>query len=317
MPSPHLPSSVVEKIDLVVCTWNRAHQLKATLDSVTRLVVPYQCQLRIIVVDNNSTDGTAEVLDDFAKEKFFDRHRFLRLREIRQGHTYARNTAIEHADSDLMLWTDDDVIVDPFWVKSMVEFANAARDIAFFGGPIIAELRPACPEWVSQNWDVLKGCFADRQLGDERMVFSVDRLPYGANFAVRTPLQVQFPFDVELGRRGDQVMGEDELDVMRRWIAAGYKGCWVPDAKVVHVIDSPRITPEYVRQYFLGQGRVLVKKQQSWKMSMRRLWWTAVGQYLMFRFTMKFANSQQWLAHLIRSGLAEGQYRELENGPPN
>lgn len=310
------PFPIVKTIDVVICTWNRSQQLESTLASLTQLIVPYQCQLRIIVVDNNSTDDTDGVLETFATHKFFGRHKFLKLKEPRQGHTFSRNAAIERLNSDLVMWTDDDVVVDSFWLKSMVEFANAHPDTAFFGGPITADLRPTCPDWVAENWEQLKGCFADRNLGDQPVALADDRLPYGANFAIRTPAQMQFTFDQDLGRRGDDVLGEDELDVMRRMIAGGLTGKWVPDAKVTHVIPARRINEEYVRQYFLGQGRALVRKQTPWKYSAPKLWWSTIGHYLMFRFTRKFSTSQHWLSHLIRSGLAEGQYREIKNRGP-
>lgn len=297
-------------IDVVICTWNRSKLLSDLFQSLTKLIVPYDCHLRIIVVNNNSTDSTAEVIEQFSKHKFFNRHRFLGLFESRQGHTYSRNAAIEYLNSDLVMWTDDDVIVDPFWVQKTVEFADQHPETAFFGGPIVAKLVPSVPDWIKENWDTLKGCFADRQLGNSPLELSTDRLPYGANFAVRTHVQRMFPFDTELGRRGDSVLGEDELDIMRRMLAVDLKGRWTPEARVTHVIPSQRINEEYVRQYFVGQGRALVRKGTGWDDGPRKLWWSAVGNYLMFRFKRKFAASPEWLGHLIRSGLAEGQYQQ-------
>ncbi len=302
------PYPRVETVDVVVCTWNRAPQLADTLQSLTKLIVPYDRQLRIIVVDNNSTDETAKVIVEFAAHKFFNRHTLLPLFESQQGHTHSRNAAIAHLDSDLVMWTDDDVAVDPFWLQKMVEFADLHPSAAFFGGPIVAKLLPRCPDWIEQNWEILKGCFADRQIGDQPLELTHDRLPYGANFAVRGSVQKAFPFDTELGRRAEDVLGEDELDVMRRMLEAQLSGYWNPEARVTHVIPSERVNEEYVRQYFVGQGRALICKGEAWDYSPRKLWWASLGNYLMFRFKRKFADSPEWLAHLIRSGLAEGQY---------
>ena len=302
------PYPRVASVDVVVCTWNRAPQLSGTLESLTKLIVPYDRQLRIIIVDNNSTDDTAEVIKQFSTHKFFNRHTLLSLFESQQGHTYSRNTGVEHLDSDLVMWTDDDVAVDPFWVQEMVQCADLHPDVAFFGGPIVAKLLPRCPGWIEENWETLKGCFADRQIGDQPLRLNHECLPYGANFAVRTPVQKTFPFDTELGRRGEDVLGEDELDVMRQMLDAGLLGQWTPKAQVTHVIPSERINEEYVRQYFVGQGRALVRKGELWDFSLRKLWWASIGNYLMFRFKRKFAASPEWLGHLIRSGLAEGQH---------
>ncbi len=312
------PFPRVDSIDIVICTWNRATQLSQTFDSLTRLIVPYDRQLRIIVVNNNSTDETSEVIDRFAAHKFFVRHRFVSLFEPQQGHTYSRNRAIDHLQSDLVMWTDDDVVVDPFWVQKMINCADDHSEVAFFGGPICAKLQPTCPDWVEENWETLKGCFADRQLGDQPLELSNRCLPYGANFAVRTTVQRAFRFDVNLGRRKESVLGEDELDVMRQMLAADLKGVWTPEARVVHVIDSQRVNEEYIRQYFLGQGRAMIRKGTDWGASQRKLWWSAIGDYLAYRFKRKFAPAPEWLGHLIRSGLAEGQYAELtDTSTPN
>ncbi len=302
----------VERIDLVVCTWNRADQLKRMLDSVFRLIVPYDCSLRLVVVNNNSTDGTSSVLADISEHKFFNRHQLLVLDETQQGHTHARNKAVEHLDSDLVMWTDDDVCVDANWVASTVADADANRAIGFFGGKILARLEPRKPTWIAENWDLLKGCFAERDLGDQRLVFSESRLPYGANFALRTSIQKQFHFDSSLGRRGDEVLGEDELDLFRRMLKHGWEGRWNPDSVVDHVVDASRINEEYIRRYFVGQGRALVKKGEAWHADKRRLWWESLLHYLNFRFKRQFAASPAWLAQLIRSGLAEGQYAQLK-----
>ena len=307
------PYPRVATVDVVVCTWNRAPQLSDMLQSLTKLIVPYDRQLRIVIVDNNSTDNTADVVKQFSTHKFFNRHTLLSLFQPQQGHTHSRNTAIEQLDSDLVMWTDDDVAVDPFWLQKTVEFADLHPEVAFFGGSIVAKLLPRCPDWIEENWEILKGCFADRQIGDSPLPLASDRLPYGANFAVRTAVQKAFTFDTELGRRAEDVLGEDELDVMRRMLDLKLTGLWNPEAKVTHVIPSDRVNEEYVRQYFVGQGRALVRKEAAWDYSRRKLWWTSLGNYLVFRFKRKFAGSPEWLAHLIRSGLAEGQYVESES----
>ena len=247
-----------ERIDLVVCTWNRVDQLDRMLDSVFRLIVPYDRTLRLIVANDNGNDGNSALLDRIADHKFFDRHQLLVLDEPRQGHTNARNKAIDHLDSDLVLWTDDDVSVNANWVANTVADADAYPSVGFFGGKILARLEPKKLTWIAENWELLKGCFAERDLGDQRLTLDESHLPYGANFAVRTSIQKQFRFDSSLGRCADEVLGEDEIDLFRRLLNDGWEGRWNPDSVVDHVIDATRINEEYIRRYFVGQGRASV-----------------------------------------------------------
>ena len=71
-------------------------------------------------------------------------------------------------------------------------------------------------------------------------------------------------FDPDLGRRADAVLGEDELELMRRLLAAGHQGRWVPGAVVEHLIPADRASAKYVYDYFVGQGRNLVLKGEGW-----------------------------------------------------
>lgn len=307
------PFEKIERVDLAICTFDRAGLLEQTLESIQRLVVPYHVSLNVILVDNGSTDRTSEVLEGFAAdESFADRHSVSLLEESRQGHTFARNCAIQSLDGDLLIWTDDDVQLDAFLVEKYVEFADSHPDTAFFGGKIEADFESEPPDWVTENWDKLSGCFAARDLGDESVAFNENTLPYGANFAVRSAVQSHFQFDTELGRRGDEVLGEDELEMMRRLLEAGYQGLWVPESIVKHFIPSDRITESYVRNYFLGQGRALVAKGQPWSDNSKSLMWRSLRAYLAYRFKRRFAASEVWISLLMEHALAQGQSEELK-----
>jgi glycosyltransferase involved in cell wall biosynthesis len=299
------------KIDIAICTWNRAKLLGETLRSFANVNIPPGVFVRTLVVNNNSTDDTVQVVNDLIAE--FNRRENSKqfsialFTEPQQGHTFSRNRAIAMADSDLMLWTDDDVIVGPNWLGAYLVAAEN-REFAFWGGKVFPRFDPDKPDWIAENWENLKGCFAARDLGDQPLALTADRLPYGANFAIRTSVQKQFPFNTELGRRKNILLGEDELDLFRRLLAAGYRGAWVPESRLEHVISAERASENYVREYFIGQGRALVARGEPWSRSRRKLFWQAVYEFAAYRFTRHWAKSPAWVAHLIRSGLAEGQY---------
>ena len=301
-------------IDIAICTWNRASLLRDTLRSIANVSIPTGVFVRTIVVDNNSTDKTVQVVKDIATDaKHHDNSSqfFIELfTEPNQGHTFSRNRAVAVADSDLMLWTDDDVIVDPNWVHAYLAAAENSQEV-FWGGKIVPKFDPEKPAWISENWVNLKGCFAARDLGNQPIALTSDRLPYGANYAIRTEIQKQYLYDNQLGRRKNILLGEDEIDLFRRLLAAGYAGSWVPESRLEHVITGDRASENYVRKYFIGQGRALVARGESWSQSRRKLFWQAVYEFAVYRFKRQWAKSPAWVAHLIRSGLAEGQYSAI------
>ncbi len=302
----------IRSAEIAICTWNRAGLLAQTLESIGQLAIPVAVDWRVILVDNGSTDTTRDVVAGFSPG--------LPLRlvsETRQGHTFARNRAIAESTADLIAWTDDDVLVDPAWLKNLVIAANWNPHTSFFGGPVEPVFPDGRPAWIAENWPTVQGCFAARDLGPHPVKLAADRLSYGANLAVRGDVQRSFLFDTKLGRCGSEVAGEDELDLQRRLLAAGHPGVWVPDARVKHQIPSERASEQYVRDYFVGQGRRLALSgaawsRHAWKLALIRSW-----HAWLYRFKRPRSKSAAWLAHLARSGLAEGQLRQLREANPD
>src|SRR6478752_2238901 len=102
---------VTVRITIAICTWNRSKSLRATLLSLRQLLIPPGIDWELVIVNNNCTDDTNEVIEQFA-----DGLPILLLHERRQGLSNSRNCAVQGAKGDYILWTDDDVIVDPNWL---------------------------------------------------------------------------------------------------------------------------------------------------------------------------------------------------------
>ena len=297
---------MIQSAEIAICTWNRSASLARTLDSLRELKIPVGLDWRILLVDNHSTDDTADVIDAYAETL-----PIVPLVELQQGHTLARNRAVAESRAELIIWTDDDVLVEPDWLLAYIATANQWPEASFFGGRIEPVFPAGRPRWISENWNQLAGCFAARDLGGEVTPLTLQRLPYGANFALRGNVQRAFPFNPDLGRRGPAVVGEDELDLLRRLLDSGHQGLWVPQSSVQHVIPPERANPRYVFDYFVGQGAVLVNKGTPWTRSRWSLRW----QYLWHQFASELGQlvlpSPAWFAHLARAGLALGQWQAL------
>ena len=108
------------KITVAICTWNRAELLDRTLGEMIGLRVPEGVEWELLVIDNNSTDDTENVVAGF-EGRLPVRHVF----EPRAGKSHAANTVLREARGDLIVWTDDDVLVDAGWLEA---YAHAARD---------------------------------------------------------------------------------------------------------------------------------------------------------------------------------------------
>ena len=225
------------RLTVAICTWNRAALLDQTLTGMRELTLPPGVSWELLVVDNNSTDDTKAVVAKHAASL-----PVVYLFEPKQGHSNARNCAIEAADSDLLIWTDDDVIVDSRWLAEYAAAAERFPDAAFFGGTIDPWFSVPPPPWVVRNLPALHGPFAIRQLGPEVRKLADAELVFGASLAFRTPLLKQHRFNPELGRNGTGMLSGDETDLLARLRLLGHYGVWVGTAKVRHYIPADRIT---------------------------------------------------------------------------
>ena len=118
-------------ITVAICTWNRSKLLDQTLTEMAKLEIPAGTEWELLVVNNNSTDDTDDVIAAHSG-KLPTR----RLLEKKQGHSNARNCALDHAKGDWIAWTDDDVLVDPKWLVGLCKGAGRLPEAAAIGGPI-------------------------------------------------------------------------------------------------------------------------------------------------------------------------------------
>ena len=103
------------KISVVVCTFNGEKRLRKTLNALVQQAFARE-DFEIILIDNNSSDGTKEVIQNFRNDHseysikyFFEKH---------QGLSYARNRGVEEASGKILAFTDDDGIPEKDWLSA-------------------------------------------------------------------------------------------------------------------------------------------------------------------------------------------------------
>lgn len=112
------------KISIVIPVYNEADSLGACLEAISRQTIrPHQ----VIVVDNNSTDGTARLAQNFDFVTL--------LSERRQGVVHARNRGFAAADGDIIARIDADSILPVGWLESIEEIFESKRVDAVSGAP--------------------------------------------------------------------------------------------------------------------------------------------------------------------------------------
>lgn len=239
-------------ISVAICTWNRANLLDQTLCQMHKLQIPKDISWELLVVNNNCSDATDTIISLHANSL-----PLRRIFEHKTGLSNARNAAVEAANGDYILWTDDDVLVDEKWVEAYVCAFKRFPEAAVFGGPIFPWFEGVPPAWLIENLHLISNAFALRDIGDREMQLDPQKgvVPFGANYAIRMSEQSKFKYDPNLGLKGQMRLLGEEAAVINKMLATGSLGLWVPEAKVRHFIPRERQTLKYIRQYYVGHGR--------------------------------------------------------------
>jgi glycosyltransferase involved in cell wall biosynthesis len=269
------------------------------------LAIPPDVAWELLIVNNNSTDGTNEVIDRYAQtfpiRKLFER---------RPGQCHARNCACDAARGDLIVWTDDDVLVPSGWIEAYVTAAREFPEAGFFGGPIFPEFETDPPRWVRENMDMLSAPYAALHLGEFTGEIPPGRSPYGANMAFRRKALGSRRFDTRIGYTAGSLVGGDETSFIRAMAEEGISGVWVGNASVHHFIPRKKMTPQYLWKYHEGVGRSqsVVGGLPVGRRIMGYPGW-ALRQFFKHRLAAAFwagIDSRRWIVHYSASANAYG-----------
>ena len=302
------------KLSVVICTWNRAQSLTRLLQSLAQAEQPERAEWEVLVVNNHCTDETDHIL-----EQFIHQLPIKRVFEPNRGLSHARNAAVAAATGDYFLWTDDDVTVAPKWLRSYEAAFERWPEAVVFGGPVIPRFEAPSPLWIHQKKETVLPAYAGIDLGNTVHMFdrTSNGLPYGANFAIRGVDQRQVRYDTRLGRRpGPSIIGFEETEVLRKILAQGKVGWWLPDTSVEHWIPPSRQTTQYLRAFYHGIGQVLasslVHPCQSYTGRQRfRLYTEAITLEILYRYHKQVSQPDKWLQVLEQSSVAWGRLTGL------
>jgi glycosyltransferase involved in cell wall biosynthesis len=297
-------------ITIAICTLNRAESLRRTLASLAAMHVPDDLDWEVVVVNNNSADATDDVISSFA-----GRLPIRREFEMRRGLSSARNRAVDSATGKYIIWTDDDVIVDPNWIATYAQAFRQWPGAAVFAGPVIPRYSEPVPKWIADSKAILEeSVFAGCNFGDHVRLLSDELLPWGPNFALRSTEQRACRYNLDLGHAPGRWRRGEEIDVVERIMKSGASGYWVPQAKVEHLSNATQQTHEYVARYFQTHGETIAfveghRGAPMWlgvpRWALRQL----AQAWLGYRVHRLFSAASVWVPHMKDYYTARGVVR--------
>lgn len=250
-------------MSIVLCTRERPDDLIGALASLTNIDYP---DFEIVVVDNAPvTDATERVVAAAADP------RIRRVVEPVAGLSNARNAGLHAARHDIIAYTDDDVVVDPFWLRALARGFDRSEGTACVCGMVPSgELRNAAQAYFDQRVSWAK-TLTPRSYTLTEPPTDVPLFPFqvgiygtGANFAIQRSTAIAMGgFDEALGA-GTTTKGGEDIDMFFRLVAAGHTLVNEPAAIVWHRhrSDGDALLAQ-ARGYGLGLGAWLTKVAQD------------------------------------------------------
>ncbi len=252
------------KISAVICTHNRQDYLARAIDSLLAQNFSGDANpenshsgdfsYEVILVNNASSDRTAEIA-----QTYLEHPQFCYIYEPVLGLSTARNTGAAAAQGEIIAYLDDDAVASPGWLRVLYQAFAGDQSLAIAGGKVTLLLpdQQSLPWWVSAD---LAGNLGAYDLGEAELdIHQPGLTPRGLNYAMRREFwQTMGGFAVNLGRKGKNLLSNEEVYATELALKQGWRVKYLPQAVVAHQVVPARLNP----QWFLN-----------------RAWWQGISEY--------------------------------------
>lgn len=261
------------KITAIVTTHNRVDYLRKALQGLVQQTLPRD-SFEILVVDNASTDATRKAV----QEEFSELTNLRYVFEPTLGLSHARNTGWRSAKGEYIAFLDDDAIPSPQWLEKIVEaFETVEPKPGCIGGKIEPIWEAERPNWLA---DDIALSLTILDWSAVPLFLNEDQWLAGANIVFPKFLLERFGgFNTSLGRKGTNLISNEEVLLVRKIKKEGYRVYYHPEIAVRHHILAARLNKQWFfsRYYWQGVSDAMVYSHLELPTPASR-WRTAVRQ---------------------------------------
>ena len=234
-------------ITLIICTYNREKYIGPLLESIAKNDYP-TTDYEVVLVDNNCTDNTRFVCEQFAVA--YPDIAFRYVVEPEQGLSAARNKGIKEAKGNIIIYVDDDALVDSNYIRIYAEHFAAHPETMAAGGPIEPLYETQEPSWMSPYTKALLTAWMN--YGTQVREYPNGRYPGGGNAAYRKEVFERVGlFNTELGRKGNLLLASEEKDIFDKMKALDMKVLYLPTPVLHHCIPQAKLEEDYFNRLTL------------------------------------------------------------------
>lgn len=241
-------------LSVIIPTRNRANYLSSCLESLTCQTIPTS-DFEVIVVNNASSDNSKHVAESYQNR--------LKLKVIDTcipGLHFGRHAGMKEANSDILVFCDDDIIANPHWLES-IQSAFKAPNVALVGGNNYPLFETKPPEWLLRLWGRSAGtwqCLPHLSILDTKeSEFNIDPgYIWGCNFSVRRDaLEAAGGFHPDgFPEEHIHLRGDGETAVTDHIRKSGLIARFNSGASVMHRVTPMRMSLSYFKKRSFAQG---------------------------------------------------------------
>lgn len=253
---------------VAIPTYNGEERLPQVLDRLLAQVSVESLRWEVIVVDNNSSDGTARLIERY-QTHWPSAFPLTYCLETEQGAAFARQRAVEAAQGTLIGFLDDDNLPAPHWVAAAHAFAQAHPTVGAFGGQVLGDFEVPPPANFERIAPFL--ALVERGSTPHRYEPSKKILPPGAGLVVRRQTwQQAVPKRLVLNNKGKAAgLASEDLETLLHIQRAGWEIWHNPEMRIYHQIPRWRLERDYLmtllRCVGLSRHRIRMLSIKTWQ----------------------------------------------------
>lgn len=263
-------------LSIIILTWNSAKYIKRCIESIYKNIT--DIGFEVIVVDNGSKDGTAEILSGYSK--IYNNLEVIYFNK-NLGTTITRNLAVKKSKGEFILFLDSDTVIKSDSINILLEVIKRDENIGIAAPRLFYpdnSIQPSCKKFPTLTIKILKFLNLDNiarpmELFEKEVYKNEFSKIIEVDYCISACLLVRRSALESIGLFDERIFyAPEDVDLAIRMWEKGFKTLYVPKAVVIH--HAQRISKRSIKMtfihtvgliYFFLKHRYLFRREKIYK----------------------------------------------------